>query len=57
MAQLEAHFTNGSTRRPAVLQLARCEDGRRQWISRQPVNGKAEARKLAREAGATPWNF
>jgi hypothetical protein len=54
---LEAHYTNGGTVRPAQLALAVCENGRRTWISRQPVNGKAEARKLAREAGATPWNF
>jgi hypothetical protein len=57
MPQLEAHFTSGSLSRPAQLALARTENGRRDWISRQPVNGKAEARKLAKAAGATPWNF
>lgn len=54
---LEAHFTNGTKTRPPELALAVSENGRRGWISRQRVSGKAEARKLAQEAGATPWNF
>ena len=54
---LEAHYTNGSKTRPAKLDLALTVNGRRAWLSSSPVSGKAEARKLAHAAGATPWNF
>lgn len=54
---LEAHYTNGSKTRPAKLDLALTVNGRRDWLSSSPVSGKAEARKLAKAAGATPWNF
>ena len=55
--ELEAHYTNGSKTRPAKLDLAQTIRGRRDWLSSQTVSGKAEARKLAKAAGATPWNF
>ena len=55
--KLEAHYTNGSKTRPAKLDLALTVNGRRAWLSSSPVSGKAEARKLAKAAGATPWNF
>ena len=54
---LEAHYTNGSKTRPAKLDLASTVNGHREWLSCCPVSGKAEARKLAKEFGATPWNF
>jgi hypothetical protein len=55
---VEAHFTNGSKARSATLAFARTTiTGHRQWLSSQPVTGKAEARKLAKAAAATPWNF
>ena len=54
---LEAHYTNGSKTSPAKLDLAQTIKGHRQWLSSQTVSGKAEARKLAKVAGATPWNF
>ena len=54
---IEAHFTNGSKARAAELAIARTENGHREWLSRQTVAGKTEARKLAKAAGATPWNF
>jgi hypothetical protein len=55
--QTEAHYTNGSKGRPAVLAIARTVNGRREWLTRVPVTGKAEARRAAVLAGATPWNF
>ena len=54
----EAHYTNGSKRRPATLQLAVTVNGLREWSAiEHVVAGKAEARKLAAELNAQPWNF
>lgn len=54
----EAHYTNGSKRRPATLQLAVTVNGHREWSAiEHVVAGKAEARKLAAELNAQPWNF
>ena len=53
----EAHFTSGSKTCPAELAIAHTANGVRVWMSRQAVAGKAEARKLAKAHGATPWNF
>ena len=54
----EAHYTNGSKRRPATLKLAVTVNGHREWSALEHVvAGKAQARKLAKELGATPWNF
>ena len=54
---LEAHFTSGSKTRAAELAIAHTANGGRVWLARQAVAGRAEARKLAKEIGATPWNF
>jgi hypothetical protein len=52
---IEAHYTAG---KQPTLCLAVTANGRRDWIAnRIPVSGKREARKLAAERGATPWNF
>ena len=56
-AMLEAHFTSGSKTRAAELAIAHTANGGRVWLARQAVAGRAEARKLAKEIGATPWNF
>lgn len=67
---LEAHYftisaaekrTNPGAR--GVLKFARTENGHRVWlgdgfaISPRYVTGKVEARKLAKQHDATPWNF
>ena len=52
---IEAHYTTG--KQPTVC-LAVTTNGRRDWTEQRiPVSGKREARKLAAERGATPWNF
>tara|TARA_R110002126_G_scaffold56376_1_gene150644 strand:- start:88 stop:258 length:171 start_codon:yes stop_codon:yes gene_type:complete len=53
----EAHYTNPSKTRSATVALATTVNGRRAWLETVNVSGKAEARKLALAAGATPWNF
>jgi hypothetical protein len=50
-------FTNGGKRRPATLTLNVIADGRRRFVSQQPVTGKREARAIAERLGARPWNF
>jgi hypothetical protein len=54
---IEAHYTNGTKTRSATLTFAFRSNGLRIWEADQPVAGKAQARKLAKAAGATPWNF
>lgn len=54
---LEAHYTNGSKTQRATLAIARTVNGRREWLDRMAVFSKPEARKIAAELGAQPWNF
>lgn len=52
---IEAHYTTG---KQPTLCIAATDNGRRIWIAeRLPVAGKREARKLAAQYNATPWNF
>ena len=54
----EAHYTNASKARPATLQTCVTVNGQRQWSAfEHVVAGKREARALARELNAKPWNF
>ena len=53
----EAHYTNGTKTRSATLTFAVTSNGFRVWEADQPVTGKAQARRIAKAAGATPWNF
>lgn len=54
---IAAYFTNGSTIRPAQLDINRIENGRRELIEVRTVSGKREARAVAAQFNATPWNF
>ena len=54
---LAAEYTNGSKTRSAVLDITRIETGARQYLATHNVAGRADARKLAKALGATPWNF
>lgn len=54
-ANLEAHYTSG--KRPTVC-IAQTVNGNRAWIvERIAVTGKRDARKIAAQYNATPWNF
>lgn len=57
MSTLAAEFTAKTARTPAVLRITRIDAGRRALVSEHTVAGKAEARKVAADHGATPWNF
>jgi len=54
---LAAEYTVGSKRYPPTLYINRITDGRRSNVAAFTVSGKREARKLAKEQGAEPWNF
>jgi hypothetical protein len=52
-----AEYYPATKGRPAVLDINIIAGGQRTPHSTREVSGKAEARKLARVFGATPWNF
>lgn len=53
-----ADYYTGSKTRPAVVDIRRIDAaGQRTLVNSIPVAGKAEARRVAKEHGATPWNF
>lgn len=54
---IAAEYTNGTNRYPPTLYINRIENGRRSNIAAITVSGKREARKVAEEYNATPWNF
>ena len=54
---LAAEYTWGTNRYPPTLYINRITDGRRSNVAAFTVSGKREARKLAKQQGAEPWNF
>lgn len=54
---LAAEYTSRRRTAPATLVLNRIIDGRRTKLVGFNVASKREARKLAKQYGATPWNF
>jgi hypothetical protein len=55
MIMLEAHYTQG---KQPTLCIAITNNGQRTWVAeRIKVEGKREARKVAAQHNATPWNF
>jgi len=54
---LAAEYTTGTNRYPPTLYINRIADGRRSNVAAYNVSGKREARQLAKQHGATPWNF
>lgn len=54
---LAAEYTVGSACYPPTLYINRITDGRRSNVATFNVSGKREARQLAKQHGAEPWNF
>lgn len=54
---LAAEFTSRGRNVPATLYINRIVDGRRSNVIAFNVTGKREARQLAKQYGAKPWNF
>ena len=57
MGILAAEFTSRGRNAPAVLDLTRIIDGHRTRVIAFRVSGKREARQLAKQYGAQPYNF
>lgn len=57
MTILAAEYTTGTNRYPPTLYINRIKDGRRSNVAAYNVSGKREARQIAKQHGATPWNF
>jgi hypothetical protein len=52
---LEAHYTQG---KQPKLCIASTHNGQRTWhVNNLKVAGKREARQVAKQYDATPWNF
>jgi hypothetical protein len=54
---LAAEYTSGTNRYPPTLYINRIANGRRSSVAAFTVSGKREARQLAKQQGAEPWNF
>lgn len=52
-----AEYTNGTAKISPMLFITKIENGRRQLVDSYSVADKREARKLAAELNAKPWNF
>ncbi len=46
-----------TSRAGSVVDINVIENGQRRRLHTQPVSGKREARRVAVEYGASPWNF
>lgn len=57
MGILAAEYTVGGRGSSATLILNRIVDGHRTKVIGFNVSGKREARQLAKQYGAQPWNF
>tara|TARA_R110000868_G_scaffold353791_1_gene614979 strand:+ start:1698 stop:1892 length:195 start_codon:yes stop_codon:yes gene_type:complete len=54
---VEAHYTNGSARKPATVAITERVRGDRQFKKLIAVTGKRQARKVAATYNAICWNF
>lgn len=54
---LAAEYTVAGRGQSATLYLNRIVDGRRNKVIAFNVSNKREARQLAKQYGAKPWNF
>ena len=54
---LAAEYATGTNKYPPTLYINRIENGRRSSVAAFTVSGKREARQLAKQQGAEPWNF
>jgi len=52
-----AEYTNGTAKISPMLFITKIQNGRREYVNGYSVSGKREARKLAAELNAKPWNF
>lgn len=54
---IAAEYTNPTKKISAMLWITKIENGHREYLNSYSVSGKREARKIAAELNAKPWNF
>jgi hypothetical protein len=54
---IAAEYTRATKRISPMLWITKIEDGRRTYVGGFSVSGKVEARKVAAQHNAKPWNF
>lgn len=54
---IAAEYTYATSKISAMLFITKIENGRREQLRSFSVSGKREARKIAAELNAKPWNF
>ena len=54
---IAAEYSRATKRISPMLRITKIEDGRRTYVGGFSVAGKVEARKVAAEHNAKPWNF
>jgi len=57
LSVLAAEYTNGSKTRSPTLEINRIANGLRTPVIGFNVAGRREARQLAKQYNAQPWNF
>lgn len=57
MEQIAADFTAGTKTIPASVRIYKIDNGCRRTLWEGDVEGKRQARSIAHQFGATPWNF
>jgi hypothetical protein len=54
---IAAEYTRATKRISPMLWITKIENGRRTYVGGFSVSGKVEARKVAAQHNAEPWNF
>jgi len=54
---IAAEYTRATKRISPMLWITKIEGGRRTYVGGCSVTSKVEARNVAKEQGAEPWNF
>jgi hypothetical protein len=54
---IAAEYVNATSKISAMVFITKINNGRRELVDSYSVSGKREARKLAAELNAKPWNF
>lgn len=54
---IAAEYTNATSKISAMLFITKIVNGRRELVDSYSVSGKREARQIADQLNAKPWNF
>jgi hypothetical protein len=57
LEMITAEYTNATSKISAMLFITKIVNGRRELVDSYSVSGKREARQIADQLNAKPWNF